>query len=309
MRLSTPAATFLLRALTAFSLLATAVAFAAPGDLYVTSDASNKVRRFHGTLGNFLSVFSISGTPNGQMAIHFGATNNRVLIGHNAFGVEERDVATGALIKVYNPTGGWQWAGLYASTGEVYIGDMTTNDVRAYDANTGAFIRVVCSVGMPADMEFGPDGNLYVCSWLTSNVEIFHGVTGAPLGTIVLPVGALPNDVAFHPITGDIHVTSMNTNVGYRFDWTSHLMNGMFVGTGWARPHGITFSPTSGRILVVDGVTGQVHEFDPNTLLETNPAFLVPAPGDKIVDLAFQPAGGPVPTTTSTWGRVKTLYR
>lgn len=309
MRLSTLVSPHAVRLAAGLSLFVAALAFAAPGDLYVTSDASNKVRRYDGSSGVFQSVFSISGTPTGQMAIHFGATNNRVLIGHNAFGVEERDATTGALIKVYNPTGGWQWAGLYAPTGEVYIGDMLTNDVRAYDANTGAFIRVVCSVGMPADMDFGPDGNLYVCSWLTSNVEIFDGVTGSPVGTIVLPVGALPNDVAFHPVTNDIHVTSMNTNMGYRFDWTSHLINGIFVGTGWARPHGIAFSPVNGRILVVDGVTGQVHEFAPNSLVETNPAFLVSAPGDKIVDLAFQPSGGPVHATPSTWGRVKTLFR
>ena len=190
---------------------------------------------------------------------------------------------------------------------------MLTNDVRAYDAITGAFIRVVCSVGMPADMDFGPDGNLYVAPTTVyganpnpATIKRIDGVTGE---LIVLPVGALPNDVAFHPITNDIHVTSMNTNMGYRFDWTSHLINGVFVGTGWARPHGIVFSPINGRILVVDGVTGQVHEFAPNSLVETNAAFLVPAPGDKIVDLAFQPSGGPVHATPSTWGRVKTLFR
>lgn len=311
MRFATPfrsivRATVLLQAL---ALLATAAAYAAPGDLYVTSDASNKVRRYDGATGGFLSTFCLSAGATGQMAIHFGATNGRVLIGHNAFGVEERDVATGALIKTYNAGGGWQWAGLYAPTGEVFIGDMLTNDVRAYDANTGAFIRVVCSVSMPADMRMGPDGNLWVCSWGNMTVEVFHPVTGAPQFVIPLPSGSLPNDLAFHPITNDILVTAMNTNMGFRFDWTSHLISGQFVGTGWARPHGIEFSPSANRFYAVDGVTGQVHEFHGTTLQETNPAFLVPAPGDKIVDLAFQPAGGPVEAHTSTWGRVKTLFR
>ena len=37
--------------------------------------------------------------------------------------------------------------------------------------------------------------------------------------------------------------------------------------------------------------------------------LLVPDPGDKIVDLAFKPTGGPTEATRSTWGRIKTLYR
>lgn len=310
MPLSTPIGLVTRASAPTLLLLALAgAAFAIPGQLYVTSDASNKVRRFDGVTGAFNNVFCLSAAATGQMAIHFGATNGRVLIGHNAFGVEEWDVASGTYIKTYNAGGGWQWAGLYAPTGEVYVGDMNTNDVRAYDATTGAFIRVVCTVGMPADMEFGPDGNLYICSWNPGSLEIVDGVTGAPVASIAMPPGALPNDAAFHPVTNDIHVTAMNTNMGYRYDFVTHMMNGNFVGTMWARPHGLAFSPVTGNLLALDGVTAQVHEFDPNTLLEINPAFLVPAPGDKIVDLAFEPPGSPTPARTTTWGRVKRLYR
>lgn len=284
-------------------------ALAASGDLFVTSDASNLLRTYNGTTGVFQSVFSTSSTPVGQMAVHFGATNNRVLIGHNAYGVEERNATTGALIKIYNPGGGWQWAGIYAPTGEVYIGDMLTGDVRAYDATTAAFIRVVTPVSGPADMEIGPDGNLYICSFYGGLVLIVDAVTGAYIDQIVLPVPAQPNDIAFHPINGSLHVTDMKSYQGYRFHPVTHAITGTFAGTLWARPHGVAFSPISGNLLAVDGVTGQVHEFNPTTLAELNPAFLSPAPGDKIVDLAFKPAAGPTSTTPSTWGRIKNLYR
>lgn len=282
---------------------------AASGDLFVTSDASNLLRTYNGSSGSYQGVFSTSTTPTGQMAVHFGATNNRVLIGHNAYGVEERDATTGALIKIYNPGGGWQWAAIYAPTGEVYIGDMLTNDVRAYDATTGAFIRMVTPIYGPADMEIGPDGNLYICSFYGGFVLIVDAVTGAFIDQIVLPSPAIANDVAFHPINGAIYVTDMATNQGYRFHPITHAITGTFVGTAWARPHGLAFSPSTGHLLAVDGVTGQVHEFNPNTLVELNPAFLVPAPGDKIVDLAFKPAEHPTPATRTTWGRIKNLYR
>ena len=74
------------------------------------------------------------------------------------------------------------------------------------------------------------------------------------------------------------------------------------------RPHGIAIGPSDGRIYVADGVTTQVHVFDPLTFAELNPAFLSPGPGDKIVDVAFRP-DTPTPTRTSSWGRVKAGYR
>ena len=284
-------------------------AHASAGDLFVTSDASNLMRTYSGASGAFAGVIWGSSTPTGQMAVHFGATNNRVLVGHGFNGVEERDAITGGLIKIYNPGGGWQWAGIYAPTGEVYIGSMFTNDVRAYDATTAAFIRVVTPINGPADMEIGPDGNLWICSFYGGFVLIVDAVTGAFVDQIVLPAVSIPNDVAFHPINGAIYVTDMALNIGYRFHPITHAITGTFVGTGWARPHGLAFSPYTGNLLAVDGVTGQAHEFDPISLVELNPAFLVPTPGDKIVDLAFKPNPGPTPTTPSTWGRIKQLYR
>jgi DNA-binding beta-propeller fold protein YncE len=295
-------------ALAAATLLA-GRARAASGDLFVTSDASNLLRTYNGATGSFTGVFSASASPpSGQMAVHFGATNNRVLIGHSFSGVEERDATTGALIKVYNPGGSWQWAGIYAPTGEVYIGDMLTNDVRAYDATTGAFIRMVTPIYGPADMAIGPDGNLYICSFYGGFVLIVNAVTGAFIDQIVLPGSGQANDVAFSPSNGAIYVTDMGSNMGYRFHPVTHAITGTFVGTGWARPHGLAFSPYTGHLLAVDGVTGQVHEFDPVSLVELNPAFLTPAPGDKIVDLAFKPTGAPTPAVPSSWGRLKNLF-
>ena len=39
---------------------------------------------------------------------------------------------------------------------------------------------------------------------------------------------------------------------------------------------------------VVDGVLAQVSEFDPNTFAPLNANVLSPAPGDKVVDIAFR---------------------
>ena len=199
-----------------------------------------------GTSGNFIGVAYNSVLGSGELGIHFGATNNRVLIGHFGGGVDEFDASTGAYIKTYAPGGGWQWAGLYGLTGGVYISSNTTNDVREYAETTGAIIRVVCSFFGPADMDIGPDGHLYVCGYQNGNVGEFDGVTGAAISTWNLPAGAEANDIAFIPGNG-IFVTASRNNFVYRFNG-AHVMTGLFTGTGWQRPHGIAISSHNGHI-------------------------------------------------------------
>lgn len=276
------------------------------GDLYVTSDASNVVRAYNGATGSFLGVHATAVLGAGQLAVHFGATNNRMLVGSFGGGVDEFNAATGAYIKTYAPTGGFQWAGLYAANGNVLIGSQNTNDVREYDSTTGAFIGVFCSVPGPADMRIGPNGNLYVCSYTGNLVAEFNGTTGAFVSQWSMPVsGPRPNDIAFLP-SGEILVTVMGLNVCYRFD-SAHNYLGSFAGTGWERPHGIDISPADGRIYIVDGVTTQVHVFDPGTFAELNPAYLVPNPGDKIVDLEFRRDTQITPVERSSWSQLKLL--
>ena len=282
-----------------------AAAVGAIGDLYVTSDASNIVRAYNGTSGLLLGVFTTSVLGVGQLGIHFGATNDRVLVGSFGGGVDEFVGSTGAYIKTYSPGGGVQWAGVYGPNGNVYIGSWNTQDVREYDVNTGAFVSVLTTLLDPADMEYGPSGNLYICSYGGSAVKVVHPVTGAPFMFWNLPTGRA-NDVAFLP-GGRVVVTAMGPNVAYVYGPPPALV-ATFAGTGWQRPHGAEVSPHTGNLLIADGVTTQVHEFDPTTYAELNPNFLNPNPGDKIVDLDFRPEGV-TPVSTTSWGRLKGQYR
>ena len=297
-------AAFATLVLIALSALPSRPAHAAVGDAYVTSDASNQVRQYTGATGAYQSVFTPTFGASGELGIHFGASNNRVLVGHFSGGVEEFNATTGAYIKTYNPGGGTQWAGLYAPTGGVYIGSWLTNDVREYDATTGAFIRVVCGVTAPADMRLA--GNkLYIASYMGSFVQVVHAVSGAFMGMWATPTR--PNDVALLP-SGDILVTCMGSASVERYSPTFTPL-GSFNSPGWVNPHGIEISPHDGRIYVVEGGAGQVHVFDPVTFAELNPAWLTPAPGDKVVDIEFRPDAGPTPAIHSSWGRVKRVYR
>ena len=294
---------------------APARAAGAVGDLYVTSDASNLVRAYTGGTGAFIGVHATSVLPaSGQLGIHFGLTNGRMLVGHFGGGVNEFDAATGAFIKTYNPGGGWMWGAVYRANGNVIATSSATDQVVEFDGVTGAFLGVLATMppaSMPSDLRFGPNGNLYVCCYGNNMAFELHPVSGAVISAWSMPVaGERPNDIAFLP-NGEILVTCMGSNQCHRFDSTPvHNWLGSFAGTGWDRPHGIDIGPADGRIYIADGVTTQVHVFDPVTFAELNTNFLIPNPGDKIVDLEFRRfTGEPTPATPSSWGRIKTLYR
>ena len=303
-----------LLALAFLGLAATAHAAGGVGDLFVTSDASNVVRAYNGTTGAFLGVHTASVLPgNGELGLHFGDSNNRMLVGHFGGGVNEFVASTGAYIKTYNSGGGWMWAALYRPNGNVLATDTANDQVVQYDGVTGAFMGVFKTlppISMPSDLRYGPNGNLYVCCYGSGMVYELHPNTGAVQSAWAMPFpGDQPNDVAFLP-NGEILVSVMGMNCVHRFDSTpAHTFLGSFFGTGWLRPHGIDISPVNGHIFVADGVTTQVHEFDPVTFAEITPAFLSPGPGDKIVDLEFRRQAVPTGATPSSWGRIKTLYR
>lgn len=273
------------------------------GDLYVTSDASDVVRAYVGTTGALIGTQSVSVLGAGELGIHFGLTNGRYLVGAFGGGVDEYTVA-GTYIKTYAPGGGWQWAGLYGPNGNVYIGSFTTADIREYDATTGALVSILFPIADPADMAIGPNGNLYICQFAAGAVTEID-FSGNFMNQWFLPAGSQANDIAFLP-GGNFAVTAMGTNVMYRYN-PAFTITGIYIGTGWQRPHGVDINPADGLLYVADGVTTQVHVFDPFTMVELNAAFLSPNPGDKIVDLEFRRDNRIVNVSPSTWSRIKNL--
>ncbi|OWY70898.1 hypothetical protein B7486_14975 [cyanobacterium TDX16] len=272
--------------LIALSLSLTAAS--ASASLFISSDVFNFVGEYNATTGAFGGPFAPSVNGQGQLGVKLNAAGDRMLVGHFGGGVDEFDANTGAFIKTYNggPGIGTQWAGLYAPTGGVYIGSWDTDDVREYDATTGAFIRVVTTLLDPSDMRIGPNGNLFVCSYSGSGVKEVDAITGALVNQWTIPVGARANDIEFLP-NGEPLVSALGFNQVYHYD-TSYNLLGSFSGTGWGNTHGIEISPFDGNIYVVDGVTAQVHIFDPVTFNEIDSMFLTPGPQGKIVDLAFR---------------------
>jgi WD40 repeat protein len=280
------------RVLMTAGAVAACVAAATPASasLFISSDFFDIVGEYNPLTGALVGPFTPSINGSGQLGVKLNAAGDRMLVGHFNGGVDEFDASTGTFIKTYNPGAnvGTQWAGLYAPTGGVYVTSWNTNDVREYDAVTGAFIRVVTTVNQPSDMRIGPNGNLYICSYGDGLVKEVDAVTGAFVSQWSQPFGSRTNDIDFLPNGHALVTAGGPTSQVYHYDTSNNLL-GNFAGTGWGSfVHGIEISPFDGNIYVVDGITAQTHVFDPVTFNEINPAFLVPGPGGKIVDLAFR---------------------
>ncbi|MGD9789554.1 MAG: PEP-CTERM sorting domain-containing protein [Phycisphaerales bacterium] len=263
------------------------------GDLYVTEEGPGNVWQFDGLSGTPQGFFNAAPMSGNLMAIHTGGTVGDVLVGSSFGGVYRLDRNTGNVVQTFNASGGWQWAGVWRpNTNTVLIGDMNTDDIREYDANTGAFLGVFATgVSNPADMIFGPDGDLYVCSFTPgAGVYQVNGLTGAVVtqwGTGGGGIGGgFTNDIVFMD-DGRRIVTAMGDNMAHVFDSSWNLITS-FAGTGWQRIHGITVSPHDGLIYAVDGLTTNVHSFDPITYAEVDVSFA--STHTKPVDLEFRPA-------------------
>jgi WD40 repeat protein len=270
-----------------------AAAGVSDGNLFVTEESPGNIWEFNGVTGAPVGFFTGAPLSGNIMAIHTGGAVGDVLVG-SAFGgagVRRLDRNTGAVVQTYNAGGGWQWAGVWrpggAGSGTVLIGDMSTDDIREYDADTGAYLGTFAAgVTNPSDMVFGPNGNLFVCSYEAgAGVYEIDGVTGAVINQWGLGMG-LTNDIVFMP-DGRRIVTAMGDNMAHVFDSSWNPIT-TFAGTGWGRIHGIALSPHDGRIYAVDGLTTNVHSFDPVTYAEIDIAFS--STSTKPVDLEFRPA-------------------
>lgn len=278
-----------------------AAAIAAPLDLYVTSDALNKSSIYDGVSGAQLAdpFTVVAGGANMPLGVSFSNDGSRMLVGHFQGGINEFDASSGAYIKSYNSAAfTTNWAAVYAPNGEVYAGDWNAGGILRYDAGSGALLGTLAAVPRPTDMRIGPNGNLYVGSYLPGEgVYELDVNSGAVVNHWNTPPNTQANDIAFLP-SGEILVTTMSfngnpaNNAVWRYD-AGHNLLGSFTGTGWARPHGIDISPHDGNIYVIDGVTTQAHVFDSTTFVELDAAFLSPDPGAKTVDLAFRPVPEP----------------
>jgi len=151
----------------------TKITFGPDGNLYVSQwgTANQKVVRFNGTTGNFVSEFTQS--LNLPLGHTWDSEGNLYVACYGSRDVRKFDTS-GNFISIFTESGYLQGpANLWFDNNEnLFVVDWITGSVVQFNASSGAFIRIFVSGLQNAEgYSFGPDSNLYICDWSQNNIK------------------------------------------------------------------------------------------------------------------------------------------
>jgi hypothetical protein len=190
------------------------------GNLYISSQTNDSVRRYSGTTGDFIDVFVPSGSGGlvHPRALVFGPDGN-LYVNTNTNSVLRFDGTTGAPLPAPGQTGAVFASELavgpgltFGPDGNLYITDLTNYVVRRFNGVTGEFMDTFVASGSSGEyfpagtgILFGPDNNLYVCSRgndaSDSQVLRYDGKTGAFIDAFVPSGSGGLNDPTYMSFT------------------------------------------------------------------------------------------------------------
>ena len=153
----------------------------------------------------------------------------------------------------------------------VYVTSFDSDSVLRFDADTGAFLGVFVPPGSgglngPTGLAFGPDGHLYVGSFVFNNrVLKYHGLSGAFLGVFVQEgSGGLqgPWDLRFGP-DGDLYVVGTYSGGVFRYNGKTGAFVSQFTdgpqgaeALAWRGGDLFVSSHSSDNVIRFDGQSG-----------------------------------------------------
>jgi len=204
--------------------------FGPDSDLYVSSQANDRVLRYDGQTGAFIDVF-VSGGSGGldvPVGLDFGPDGNLFVVSNGNHSVLRYDGSTGAFTGVFVPNG----SGLnhptdlvFGADDNLYVASRDSDKVLYFDGTTGAPLGDFVAAGsggldQPRGLDFGPDGHLYVCEETHDSVSRYDGTTGAFIDVFIAAgSGGLDraNDLVFAP-SGVLYVASFNNDLVVAYD-------------------------------------------------------------------------------------------
>ncbi len=177
---------------------ARAITFDTAGNLYLANTGNNNILRYNAVTGEYLGVFA-TGKSTLPVDLKFGVDGMLYVLSDAVYRYDGR---TGEYIDQLvdsstSPINGAQ-ALTFDALGNLYLANTGNNNILHYDTTTGDYLGVFATgrSALPVDLQFGPDGMLYV---LSDAVYRYDGLTGAYIDQIV--------DSSTSPISGAQAIT------------------------------------------------------------------------------------------------------
>lgn len=227
-----------------------AYSFGPDNNLYVASHGNSTVRRYDGETGSFIDVFVQAG--NGLNRSHSVLWNfDNTLIVSSELGdlVNQYDGITGEFVSTFVQPGEAGLNGpeavILGPDGFLYL-SAQSNQVLKLDPVNGGVVEVFVGddpetredetggLAWAHQLQFGPDGNLYVTSSQSNQVLRYNGKTGEFLDVFVSAGGggpSFPVGLGFGP-DGHLYVASWNSSLLQRYDGQSGAPLGTVANLG-----------------------------------------------------------------------------
>ncbi len=227
--------------------------FGPDGNFYVVDALNGDIQRFTPN-GNPLGVFASGDLPVPAVGAAFGPDGNLYVSDQGNGTVVKFNGTTGALIGVLASVDSVSGI-LFAPDGSLLATRVNAGVVKINTTNGNETTFVAAGSGGLSgtqDGAYGPDGNLYLTSFSTSQVLEYNGTTGAFLKVFVGSVNA-PRGIAFGP-DGDLYVVDVTDNVVDKYDGvTGAFLSTIASGNGLNAPNYLTFSnvPEPGSLFLI----------------------------------------------------------
>jgi sugar lactone lactonase YvrE len=243
----------------------------ADGDLLVASALSNEILRFDGT----------SGSPQGRLAsrtgldspydIGFGPQGDLLVSSDFLGAILHFDKTTGEYLGVFAEkpvAGGGLRNFVIGPDGDLYASGTSGADptVMRFDGTTGAYLGAFIARGalgssVPFDIDFGPDGSLYLVTFSPGQV-LRYDESSATVEVFIAPgTGGLGNPRGIEFDTdGNVYITTHSRGV-LRYD-SAGTPTGLFAsGRFLSSPTDLVFG-TDGNLFVSSSNNSRVVRFD-----------------------------------------------
>jgi hypothetical protein len=276
-----------------------------PGDVLVTSLATDSLFRFDATSGVLVEEFADLNGLDNPIDVEIGPDGLVYVSGFASNDITRYDATTGAFVSQFIApgTGGLNAPArmVFGPDGDLYISNYPTDEVLRFDGSSGAFIDVFVSAGsgtldQPDGITFGPDGNLYVVSGASGRILRYDGSSGAFIDIFALlgPGGTGYADLVFGP-DSNLYASSVSLNKVQRFDGSTGVKINDFVATGSGGvggADGLAFGPdgylyvvgfTSHNVLRYNATSGAfVDEYASAAVGMSQPVNLVFTPAEQV---------------------------